>query len=164
MITTIMHVCGARQETLHSRFGRQASTKQPFYSRLYTTLPKLELSWSNRDANASPCSRNPSVADLGEGAASARANTTHVVQAVEDVLDRAGELATRERGRDLAVELAEEVLVHALEDDEALVVLRTEIGISRHEIRRGEHWAVGRRTSSFPTTIMVFLIGYDSPL
>lgn len=43
------------------------------------------------------------------------------------MLDRAGELATGERGRHLAVELAEEVLVHAVQDDEALPVLRTRI-------------------------------------
>lgn len=33
----------------------------PVYSRLYTALPKLEFSWSNKAANASPCGEKKNI-------------------------------------------------------------------------------------------------------
>lgn len=100
------------------------------YSRLYTALPKLEFSWSKRAANASPCEEKKNISLRREFLRLARfskAAEAYVVETAGDVLDRAGELATGERGRHLAVELAEEVLGHAVQDDESLPVLRAGI-------------------------------------
>lgn len=79
------------------------------------------------------------------------------------MLDRAGELAAGERRRHLAVELAEKVLVHAVEDDKSLPVLRARV---REIVSRTNEYIGGqflsssaKLTSSFPTTIMLFLIG-----